>query len=213
MSEEQQGRNMAMAARDAGAQCFIWSTMPSSIELSGGRLATRVYEGTLKMHNLPRVYVYSYTGKHQVDAYIRELGLRGVFLYTGNFYENMVLRGHMSYNKETDIITFKQPIIKPDAQRISTLFLYAITRWSRTVTMLYVEKDLSAIVKAVFDQWEKQQNELNGKYLQASNARVRPVDIVSSVEKGKVPWNEPALLEADCSNARVQQFRERSVST
>jgi hypothetical protein len=52
--------------------------------------------------------------------------------------------------------------------------------------MLYVEKDLSAIVKAVFDQWEKQQNELNGKYLQASNARVRPVDIVSSVQKGKV---------------------------
>jgi hypothetical protein len=187
MSEEQQGRNMAMAARDAGVQCFIWSTMPSSIELSGGRLATRVYEGTLKMHNLPRVYVYSYAGKHQVDAYIRELGLRGVFLYTGNFYENMVLRGHMSYNKETDIITFKQPIIKPDAQRISTLFLYASTRWSRTVTMLYVEKDLSAIVKAVFDQWEKQQNELNGKYLQASNARVRPVDIVSSVQKGKVP--------------------------
>jgi hypothetical protein len=79
--------------------------------------------------------------------------------------------------------------------------------------MLYVEKDLSAIVKAVFDQWDKQQNELNGKYLQASNARVRPLDIVSSVEKGKVPFYEPALLEVECSNTRVQQFRERSVST
>ena len=31
----------------------------------------------------------------------------------------MVLRGHMTYKKETDIITFKQPIIKPDAKRKS----------------------------------------------------------------------------------------------
>jgi hypothetical protein len=59
-------------------------------------------------------------GKHLVDGYIRELGLHGTFLYTGNFYENMVLRGHMSYNKETDTIIFKQPIIAPDAQRRSS---------------------------------------------------------------------------------------------
>jgi hypothetical protein len=53
--------------------------------------------------------------------------------------------------------------------------------------MLYVEKDLSAIAKSVFDQWDERGNELNGKYLQASNARVRPADIVSSVQKSKVP--------------------------
>jgi hypothetical protein len=127
MSEERQGRNIAMAARDAGVQCFIWSTMPSSTKLSGGRLTTRVYEGILEMHMLPILYIYCDTGKHQVDAYIRELGLKGVFLYTGNFYENMILRGHMSYNKETDTITFKQPIIKPDAQRISTRSLHVVT--------------------------------------------------------------------------------------
>lgn len=45
MSEEQQGRNLAKAARDAGVQCFIWSTMPSSKEISQGRFTTRLYEG------------------------------------------------------------------------------------------------------------------------------------------------------------------------
>ncbi|OAL30871.1 hypothetical protein AYO20_08564 [Fonsecaea nubica] len=151
MSEEQQGRNLAKAAHDAGTvECFIWSTMPSSHALSGGKFFTRLYEG-----------------KHLVDGYIRELGLHGTFLYTGNFYENMVLRGHMSYNKETDTIIFKQPIIEPDAE----------------LTMLYVEKDLSAIVKAIFDQWEEKKEELDGAYLQASNARVRPKDIVAAAKK------------------------------
>lgn len=51
--------------------------------------------------------------------------------------------------------------------------------------MLYVEKDLSAIVKAVFDHWEDQKVELNGKYLQASGGRVTPMDIVATVQKGK----------------------------
>lgn len=55
-----------------------------------------------------------------------------------------------------------------------------------TVAMLYVERDLSAIVNGVFAQWDNSRNELNGKYLQASNARVTPMDITSSIEKGKV---------------------------
>lgn len=55
-------------------------------------------------------------GKHLVDGYIRELGLPGCFIFTGNFYENMILRKHMSYDENTDTITFTQPIIKEDAQ-------------------------------------------------------------------------------------------------
>lgn len=65
------------------------------------------------------LYLYR-EGKHNVDAYIRQLGLQGVFIYTGNFYENMVLRGHVSYDKGLDTITFKQPIIKPDTKRTDT---------------------------------------------------------------------------------------------
>lgn len=44
-SEEQQGRNLAQAANDAGVECFVWSTLPSSKKLSGGEVETRIYEG------------------------------------------------------------------------------------------------------------------------------------------------------------------------
>jgi hypothetical protein len=50
--------------------------------------------------------------------------------------------------------------------------------------MLYVEKDLSAIVKAVFDHWDERKDELDGTYLQASNARVRPMDVIAAIKKG-----------------------------
>jgi hypothetical protein len=50
--------------------------------------------------------------------------------------------------------------------------------------MLYVEKDLSAIVKAVFDHWTARKEELDGAYLQASNARVTPLNIIDAAKKG-----------------------------
>jgi len=51
MSEEQQGRNLAKAAHDAGTvEVFIWGTMPSSHALSGGKFFTRLYEGKWKRH-------------------------------------------------------------------------------------------------------------------------------------------------------------------
>jgi hypothetical protein len=56
-----------------------------------------------------------YSGKHNVDAYIRQIGLPGVFIFTGNFYENMITRKYVSYDPDTDKITMKRPILKPDA--------------------------------------------------------------------------------------------------
>ena len=53
------------------------------------------------------------------------------------------------------------------------------------VAMLYVEKDLSAIVKAVFDAWPDRKNELNWKYLHATNARLTPSDVIKAAEKGE----------------------------
>jgi hypothetical protein len=55
-------------------------------------------------------------GKHHVDAYIKEVGLPACFLYTGNFYENMIFRQHVRYNKDTQVIEFQQPIIKEDTK-------------------------------------------------------------------------------------------------
>jgi hypothetical protein len=46
---------------------------------------------------------------------MREKGVEGPFLYTGNFFENTVLRGHVS--RQGDELVFKQPIILEDTKR------------------------------------------------------------------------------------------------
>lgn len=63
-------------------------------------------------------------------------------------------------------------------------FAYALTPLK--VAMLYVEKDLSAVVKAVFDQWESKKNDLNHKILYCANARVSAEDIIECIERGIV---------------------------
>ena len=118
-SEEQQGRNLAQAAKDAGVECFVWSTLPSSKQLSGGRVETRIYEGPILgfvicVHVPPADIV---KGKHAVDGFIQEIDLPAVFVLTGNFYENLVLRGHMQYDKDGDKLVFKQAIVEDNAER------------------------------------------------------------------------------------------------
>ena len=54
---------------------------------------------------------------------------------------------------------------------------------SPVVAMLYVRKDLSAVVKAVFDHWDTRKDELNHQYLYVANARVTAQDILASVKK------------------------------
>lgn len=51
-SEEQQGKNLVDAAMAAGVECFIWSTLPSSRQISGGRFVSRIYEGMYGIANL-----------------------------------------------------------------------------------------------------------------------------------------------------------------
>ncbi|KAF4979784.1 hypothetical protein FZEAL_4088 [Fusarium zealandicum] len=144
MSEEKQGQHIVEAAVEAGVECFLWSTLPSSREISG---------------------------KQSVDAVIREAGLKGCFVRTGNFYENMISRKYAAYDKEADVITMTRPIIGPDAE----------------LTSLYVEKDLSAVCKALFDQWESNKARLDGGYFLASGARetMRQINAVLERVSGK----------------------------
>lgn len=52
------------------------------------------------------------------------------------------------------------------------------------VTSLYVEKDLAAVCKALFDQWDAKTASLDGKYFLASGARETMGDINAVLEKG-----------------------------
>ncbi|KAL3471417.1 hypothetical protein BJX99DRAFT_263258 [Aspergillus californicus] len=149
-SEEEQGRNLVKSASQAGVQCFLWSTLPSSGEISGGKFVTRLYEG-----------------KHSVDDVVREYGLPGAFILTGNFYENMITRKYASYDKEKDVINMVRPVVKIDTDLVS----------------LYVEKDLGGVCAAIFDLWDTRKEELNGKYYLASGARETPRDMIRVLEK------------------------------
>lgn len=80
----------------------------------------------------------------------------------------MILRSHMRYDPAIpDTIEFSQPILEPDTQ----------------LAMLFVEKDLSAITKAVFDQWDSKKDQLIHMYLYCCDARVTPNDIIACVSR------------------------------
>lgn len=67
--------------------------------------------------------------------------------------------------------------------------------------MLYVEKDLSGITKAIFDQWDAKEDELNHQYLYCTNARLTPLDITKSVKKSefRVPIRMQLMLTVSSS--------------
>jgi len=103
LSEEQQGRNLVDAAKKNNIKCFVWSTLPSSLAISGGKFKSQIYEN-----------------KYKVDEYMRETGVPGPFFYTGNFFENAVLRGHVKVKQDgSGELEFHQPVILEDTECIS----------------------------------------------------------------------------------------------
>ncbi|KAK5052510.1 hypothetical protein LTR84_002374 [Exophiala bonariae] len=163
-SEETQGRHAAHAALQAGVECFVWSTLPSSLEISKGKVLCEIYEG-----------------KHRVDSYIQEIGLPAAFVFTGNFYENQVFRSHVV--EYDDHIEFKQPIIKGDVK----------------LHMLWVERDLAAIVKAILTRWETTREELLYQHLYAMDAVRTPHEICAIIEQGSnFPPTSEQTKHEDC---------------
>jgi hypothetical protein len=82
--------------------------------ISGGHLVSRIYEGSYIPASASACLIF--LGKYHVDLYIKEIGLPACFLYTGNFYENMILRNHVRYNAETQEVEFHQAVIQEDTQ-------------------------------------------------------------------------------------------------
>jgi len=54
----------------------------------------------------------------------------------------------------------------------------------RSVQMLWVERDLAAVCKAIFDKWDLRKDELNHQYLFASSVRMSYNELVAIIEKG-----------------------------
>ena len=77
--------------------------------------------------------------------------------------------------------------------------------------MLYVQKDLSAVTKAVLDNWDARKDELNYRYLYVANARLTPRDILASVKKrtsrSSVDDGSHATTDSPISYSRRQRRR------
>ncbi|EHA49387.1 hypothetical protein MCOR27_001382 [Pyricularia oryzae] len=70
--ETQQGKNIADAAKEAGVQHFIWSTLINVTNVSKGKLTK----------------VYHFDSKAEVDAYVRSLGIPTTFFLAGFYLSN-----------------------------------------------------------------------------------------------------------------------------
>ena len=68
-----QGKAIADAAKAAGVQHLIWSSLVNVTEVSGGRLP-----------NVPH-----FDGKNDVEKYIRQIGVPATFVYPGYFMSNL----------------------------------------------------------------------------------------------------------------------------
>ncbi|KAF7353940.1 NmrA domain-containing protein [Mycena venus] len=72
-----QGKNMVDAAKEAGVQFFIFTSLPDMTKLSGGKYKNVVY----------------FDQKAVVEEYLRSSGLKNVSLHLGMFLENYWLFG------------------------------------------------------------------------------------------------------------------------
>ncbi|KAI1501208.1 NmrA-like family protein [Biscogniauxia marginata] len=71
--EEQQGRNLADAAKEAGVKHYIWSSLFNITKLSNGKLSR----------------VYHFDSKAHVEEYVRSLGIPTSFFYPGLYMPNI----------------------------------------------------------------------------------------------------------------------------
>ncbi|KAF5004134.1 hypothetical protein FDECE_9348 [Fusarium decemcellulare] len=70
--ELQQGKNLADAAKEAGVDHYIWSSLPYARKLTGEKLT----------------HVYNFDTKAQVEEYVRNIGIQAAFFLPGSFMTN-----------------------------------------------------------------------------------------------------------------------------
>ncbi|KAI1355440.1 NmrA-like family protein [Xylaria sp. FL0043] len=89
--EEQQGRNIADAAKGVGVKHLIWSSLPDAAKLSEGKYSR----------------LYHFDSKAHVEEYIRTLGIPATFFMPG-FYMSGIAGGMLSKRGENWV--FSLPI-------------------------------------------------------------------------------------------------------
>ncbi|KAI1625264.1 hypothetical protein EDD37DRAFT_649590 [Exophiala viscosa] len=99
LQELEQGIALADAAKEAGVQFFIWSTVPSALlRMKGKFQSTRLVEN-----------------KFYVSAYLKQIELPHIDLYLGFYYDNWINFGLLSLASD-GTIEILQPILQPETK-------------------------------------------------------------------------------------------------
>jgi uncharacterized protein YbjT (DUF2867 family) len=101
--ERSQARNMAQAAKSAGIEHVIWSTLEDTrqwIPLSDGRMPTLMNE-----YKVPH-----YDAKGESDRYFTELGIPTTFLLTSFYWDNLIHFGMGPKRGESGRLAFTLPM-------------------------------------------------------------------------------------------------------
>ncbi|KAK9369406.1 NmrA-domain-containing protein [Lipomyces kononenkoae] len=91
--EFQQGKNLVDAAKEAGVEHFIWSSLLNIAKLSNGKLPN----------------IYHFDGKAEVEEYARETGIPATFFLPG-FYMSNIPGGAFRPSPPNNAWTFGLPV-------------------------------------------------------------------------------------------------------
>ncbi|KAK4184570.1 NmrA family transcriptional regulator [Podospora australis] len=91
--EVQQGKNLVDAAKEAGVEHFIWSSLLDINKLSGGKLP----------------HVYHFDGKAEVEEYARSVGLPSTFFLAGCYMSNFPGQ-NFRFDKDNNKWTYSLPV-------------------------------------------------------------------------------------------------------
>lgn len=99
LQELQQGIAIADAAKQAGVQFFIWSTVPSALLRMKGK-----FESTRLVEN-----------EFYVSAYLKQIKIPHIDLYLGFYYDNWINFGLLSLVPD-GTIEISQPVMQPETK-------------------------------------------------------------------------------------------------
>ncbi|EJD40758.1 NAD(P)-binding protein [Auricularia subglabra TFB-10046 SS5] len=117
--EEQQGKNMADAAKEAGVALFIWSSLETVAKFTKGRI------------NVANPLA---DAKDAVAAYLSQIGLPHTNLYLGSFMENFIKFPHESkYLEAEDTIEIQ----------------FSGMRTRDVCELVWIERDLAAAIQII----------------------------------------------------------------
>jgi len=155
VNDEVQGRNLVDACKANDVSLFVWSSIPSGVEISKGKYTD----------------VYHWEQKNVVNRYIASVSQPSVILWMGGFLDNVVTQRHRLVRDESDPKKWKlfYPLVPPEVK----------------MSCIWISGDFGNIVAAILDHWEDQtwRTRLTEKPIPVTGGRCSGDDLAESIKR------------------------------